>query len=142
MLNSGKIKVFVVISVVMHVCFALFFTKVTFRSATPPDRKLSLLLVAREARKTEIVQSTAAWPLPRRLQPAFPTEQTLKSLDPDIMQWTQFGLPDAPSFSPKETIIPQIQVAELAEKAYEGSSQGAEALVRYSAEGVCAAGSH
>ncbi len=121
MLDSGKIKVFVVLSVVMHVFFALMFNGVTVKPTVLPDKKLSLLLVAREASKTGIVQSTGAWPLPRRLQPALPAGQTLESLNPDIMRWAQVGLPDASYFSPKETIVPQIQIADLAEKAHEGT---------------------
>ncbi len=132
MLDSGKIKAFIIISLVMHLFFALIFNNVTARPTTPPDRKLSLFLVTRQASKSEIVQTTAAWPMPRRLEPDLPIAQTLKKLDSDAMQWAQVGLPDTAYFSPKDTLIPQIQIAELAEKAYERDST--EALSRLPAE--------
>jgi hypothetical protein len=131
LLDSGKIKVFAVISILLHVAFVLLFGKVTF-SSSPPDKTIPLFFVTREASKAEIMQSTAAWPMPRRHEPPFPTEEALKRLDSDIMQWTQFGLPDSSHFSPKDTLIPQMKIAELAEKAYEGAP--AEAFAQLPAE--------
>ncbi len=109
----------------MHVAFALLFAQVIPSFSLPPVKELSLTLRTRGGGEGEIVQSKAAWPTPPRAEPAFSAEGVLKSFDADIEKWTQFGSPDIPSFSPKDTLVPRIDVAGLASKAYAGPPEGA-----------------
>ncbi|MBI5117432.1 hypothetical protein HZA56_13225 [Candidatus Poribacteria bacterium] len=117
MLYSGKLRVFVTISICVHALFALLFREVTI-GAAPPAKDLSIILVSRSAAKIETLQTAAAWPMPVRREPSLPADELLNELDSDIMQWTQHGLPDASFFSPSETLIPPTDIARAAEAAY------------------------
>lgn len=125
MLYPGKVTIFAFFSILMHLAFALLFAKVTLSFSLPPVKELSLTLRTRGGGEGAIVQSKAAWPTPPRAEPAFSAEEVLGSLDAETEEWTQFGLPGPAFFSPKETLAPQIEVAELAAKAYAGPPEGA-----------------
>jgi hypothetical protein len=125
LLYPGKVTIFALFSIVMHLAFALLFAEVTPSFSLPPVKELSLTLRTRGGGEGEIVQSKAAWPMPARAEPAFSAEGVLKSFDAEIEKWTQFGLPGPPFFSPKETFVPRIDVAELAGRAYAGPPEGA-----------------
>ena len=118
LLHSGKIKIFALFSILIHVAFALFFAEVTLSFSPPTVRELSLTLVTRGGGQGEIIPSEAAWPMPLRVEPPFSAKEVLKKFDAEIEEWTQFGLPDSSFFSPDETLIPRAEIAELAGRTY------------------------
>jgi hypothetical protein len=113
---------FVTISICVHAVFALLFREVTLGVA-PQAKDLSIILVSLGATKIETLQSATAWPMPVRREPSLPADELLSKLDSDIMQWTQYGLPDASLFSPRETLTPAMDIAQAADAAYSGSPQ-------------------
>jgi hypothetical protein len=123
-LYSGTIKIFVLFSIVIHVSFALLFAQVTLSFSPPTVRELSLTLVTRGGVQGEIIPSEAAWPMPPRAEPPLSVNEVLTSLDAEIEEWAQFGLPDSSFFSPDKTLIPHLEIADLAGRAHIGTSEG------------------
>ncbi len=121
MLLPARTKVFVTLSVFMHLAFALLFAEVTLSFPPPPIQKLSLMIITRGGGQGEIVQSEAGWPTPNRLEPGFSADRALKSLDADIPKWMEYAAPDPSIFTPRDALAPDIDIAELAAKAYEGA---------------------
>jgi len=117
LLHSDKIKIFLLFSVLIHVGFALLFTEVTLSFSPPIVRDLSLTLLTREGGQGEIIPSEAAWPTPPRSKPSFSAGEILATFETDIEDWTQFGLPDSSFFSPNNTLIPHVEIVELAAEA-------------------------
>ncbi len=122
MLYSGKIRVFVLISLCVHAAFALLFREVTLGSV-PQARDLSIVLVSRGPGKIETLHSAPAWPMPVRFEPSLPVDEMLDRLDADVLQWAQVGNPDASLFAPGETLTSGFDIAQAAGKAYEGPPQ-------------------
>ena len=132
MLHPAKIKVFILFSILMHAAFALLFATVTLSFPPPPVKKLSLTIMTRGGGQGEIIQSEAAWPMPRRIEPEFSSEEGLRSFDIEIGEWMGFEQPNISSFSPKGSLIPKIEIAELAAKAQAGPPE--ELFARMPAE--------
>lgn len=123
MLRSGKIAVFVLFSLVLHAGFALLFSEVRLSFTPPTVKELSLAIMARGGEQGEIIQSEAAWPTPSRLEPEFSAERMVKALESDTTRWTRFGVPAVSHFTPRETLAPEIDLGELAQKAHPGSHE-------------------
>jgi hypothetical protein len=120
LLYPSKIKAFLLFSLLIHVAFAAFFGTVNL-SFPPPDMKnLSLSILTRGAAQSEVVQSTAVWPMPVRTAPRFSAEEVLGGFDADIGDWTRFGVPDPGFFAVTGTLVPHMNVAELAGELYAG----------------------
>jgi hypothetical protein len=118
LLHPTKLKFFVLISIFMHVGFAILFAKVSLSFVPPQVKKLSLVIMTRGEGRGDIVQDEAAWPMPKRMEPDFSAENELKSLEAEIKKWTRAGMPDLSFFSPKESIFPKMEITELAAEAH------------------------
>jgi hypothetical protein len=106
-------------SIFMHVIFAILFAKTTLSFRPPPLKKLSLAILIREGAKGEIVQSEAAWPAPARTEPGFSPDAVLDDFGAEAVEWMYFLVPDPSLFEPAETLTPAVDLQQLAAKAYE-----------------------
>jgi len=120
-LSPAKIKVFVFLSVLMHAAFAVLFAEVTLSFPPPSVKQLSLSIMTRGGGRGEIIQSEAGWPMPKRLVPVFSAEKTLGSLGGEIPDWMEYRAPDPSNFVSRDALAPEINVIDLAAKAYEGA---------------------
>ena len=123
MLHPAKLRLFVLLSVLMHIAFAVLFAKVSLSFPPPQSQELSLTILIQGKGRGDIIQSEAVWPMPKRIEPGFSAQNTLKSFDKEIENWTQLGMPDLSVFSPKDAIVPRMKTAELAAEALSGSSE-------------------
>jgi hypothetical protein len=118
-LDSAKLKIFALMSVIIHVVFAVLFAQVTPSFQPPTLKRLSLTIMTREGAKGEIIRSEAAWPMPKRVEPGFAPDDALKDFGKEAAEWIEFRPPDPSLFEPKDTLSPGVNIRELAEKAYE-----------------------
>jgi hypothetical protein len=123
MLRPAKIKIFVLMSILMHVAFAMLFAETTLSFRPPPIKRLSLAIMIREGAKGEIIQSEAAWPTPKRIEPEFSADAALDDFKAEAVEWIYFQAPDPSLFEPIETLTPAVDFQQLAAKAYEGPSE-------------------
>jgi len=121
LLHSDKIKAFILISIVMHGAFVVLFGKVNLSSVPPPDKSLSLIFMSRETAETEIVQREPVWPMPARLEPAFIADPIWEKLDADVAALADVAFPESSLLAPKDTLIPRLDIAQLAGTAYPGA---------------------
>lgn len=119
MLHPAKVKIFALMSVAMHVAFAVLFAEITLSFTPPVVKKLSLTIMTRESARGEIIQSEAAWPMPARSEPDFSPDATMQEFGSEATQWIDFRKPDPSLFEQDETLIPVIDLKNLAAKAYE-----------------------
>jgi len=122
-LHPAKLRLFVLLSVLMHIAFAVLFAKVSLSFPPPQSQELSLTILIQGKGRGDIIQSEAVWPMPKRIEPSFAAQNTLKGFDKEIESWTQLGMPDLSVFSPKDAIVPRMKTAGLAAEAYSGSSE-------------------
>jgi hypothetical protein len=122
-LHPAKLKLFVLLSVLMHIAFALLFAEVSLSFPPPQIQDMSLTILIQGKGRGDIVQVEAAWPMPERIEPEFSAQDTLKGFDKDIRNWTQLGMPDLSVFSPKDAIVPRMKTADFAAEALSGSSK-------------------
>lgn len=125
MLRSGKIGVFALFSVLMHVGFMALFHNVTLSFPPPLARDLSLTILVRGGGRGEIIQSEAAWPTPGRIEPEFSAEEALSLMRNEIRDWIHVTTPGLPYFTAKEPLVPKVDVAALADAAYPGAPRDA-----------------
>jgi hypothetical protein len=102
----------------MHAGFVLLFRNVTLSFSPPEAKNLSLTILVRGPGKGEIIQNEAAWPTPGRIEPPFPAQEALTRMSGDAQEWMRVGVPGAPYFTVKETLVPQLDIAALADMAY------------------------
>jgi hypothetical protein len=119
-LHPARIKVFVLIAILMHVAFAILFSKVGLSFLPPQSQELSLEIVVQGTGRADIMQTEAAWPMPERTEPSISAETILKSLDEDAQDWAQSGVPDLLYFLPKDAVVPLKKTPELAAEAPDG----------------------
>ena len=119
MLDSAELKIFALMSVIIHVAFAILFARVTPSFQPPTLKQLSLTIMTRESAKGEIIRSEAAWPMPKRVEPGFAPDDALKDFGSEAAKWIDFKAPNPSLFEPKDTLTPGIDIRELAAKAYE-----------------------
>ena len=120
MLPPAKIKIFAVMSALMHVVFAVLFAETTLSSTPRPVTDLALTIMIREGARGEIIQSEAAWPTPARIaEPGFSPEETLDSFGPEAAEWIDFEAPNSSRFEPKKPLVASIDIGRLAAGAYE-----------------------
>jgi hypothetical protein len=119
MLRPAKIKIFALMSILMHMAFALLFAKTTLSFPPPPMKTLSLAIIIREGAKSEIIQSEAAWPTPERAEPEFSVDISAADFEAEAVEWIYFQPPDPSLFEPLETLTPAVDFQQLAAKAYE-----------------------
>jgi hypothetical protein len=118
-LHPADVKIFGVMSVLIHVAFAVLFAEITLSFPPPPVRKLALTIMIREGAKGEIIQSEAAWPTPeRQAAPGFSPDETLESFGSEATGWIDFETPDASLFDPKKPLADSVDIGRLAAKAY------------------------
>jgi len=120
LLVPSRIKVFALCSLLIHVAFAAFFGTVNLSFPPPEVKDLSLSILTRGAAQSEVVQSTAVWPMPVRTDPGFSAEEVVEGFDANMGSWTRFGVPDPGFFAVKGTLVPHMNVAELAGELYAG----------------------
>lgn len=106
-------------SILVHVVFAILFANVTLSFHLPPTKRLSLAIMIREGAKGEIIQSEAAWPTPTRIEPELPPATIPNDAEALAREWIHFQPPDAALFEPIETLTPDVDFQQLAAKAYE-----------------------
>ena len=123
MLHPVKLRLFILLSVLMHVTFAVLFAKVGLSFPPPQSQEMSLRILIQGKGRGDIVQSEAAWPMPGRIEPDFSAHNVLVGFDKEIKNWTQLGMPDLSAFSPKDAVVPRMKTAELAAEAFSGSSE-------------------
>jgi hypothetical protein len=78
-LDPAKLKIFALMSFVMHAAFVVLFARITLSFAPPEVKDLSLRIMTRAGAGGEIIQSEAAWPMPRRVEPGFSPAAALKN---------------------------------------------------------------
>ena len=119
MLRPAKVTVFALMSILMHVAFAMLFAETTLSFRPPPIKKLSLAIMIREGAKGEIIQSEAAWPTPARIEPEFSPDASMADFQAAADEWIYFQTPDPSLFEPIETLTPAVDLKQLAAKAYD-----------------------
>jgi hypothetical protein len=116
-------KIFILLAILMHVAFAVLFARVTPSVTPPPEKKLSLSILTRGSVRGDIIQTEASWPMPRREEPAFAADEVLKSFDADIEALAAVGMPGQSVLAPKDTLVPQTDIATLAAEAHVGPAE-------------------
>ena len=116
-------KVFALLSALIHIGFALLFANLTLSFPPPPVKELSLTIMTRGGGQGEVIQSEAGWPTPKRFEPDFSAEKALQSLDDDIPKWIEYGTVDSSLFVPDDALTPNIDIAQLAAKADEAAPE-------------------
>jgi hypothetical protein len=116
MLNSGKPVIFAFFSVLIHVFFALLFSKITLSFNPPAVKNVSLSLMTTGTGQSDIIQKEAVWSSPKRLEPAFPLTEVLAELESAVPQWMSLERPEALLFAPQESLLPQVDINHAAEK--------------------------
>jgi len=122
-LHPAKLRLFVLLSVLMHIAFAVLFARVSLSFPPPQTQKMSLTILIQGKGHADIVQTEAVWPMPDRIDPTFSADNVLKEFDSDIKNWAEIGMPDLSLFSPKDGVVPRMQTAHLATEAYRGSTE-------------------
>jgi hypothetical protein len=119
-LHPADVRIFGVMSVLIHVAFAVLFAEVTLSFPPPPVRKLALTIMIREGARGEIIQSEAAWPTPERHDaPGFSPDKILDNFGHETAEWIDFETPDPSLFDPKEPLADSIDIGRLAARAYD-----------------------
>lgn len=119
MLLPGKTRIFAMMSIFLHVAFAVLFAKVTLSFPPPPAKRLSLLIMTREGVRGEIIQNEAAWPIPHRIEPDFSVDDALEPFGTKVPEWIDYQMPPSSIFEPRETLTVKVDLKELAARAYE-----------------------
>lgn len=116
MLQSGKLAIFIVFSVIIHILFVIFFSHVTLSFTPPTAKKLSLALMTRGGRQSDIVQTQPVWVEPKRVEPDFPVKKVLSEMESEATDMRQIDQPESSVLTQQETLIPPPDIQEYAEK--------------------------
>ncbi len=115
MLESGKFKIFIILSFLTHVLFSLLFGMVGLSFDPPSARELSLMLLTRGGGEGDIIQIEPGWPLPPKIEPRLLADRVSPDLVPQIEEWTEIGVPEPLQFLPTGKVIPELEIPRLVE---------------------------
>lgn len=113
MLPPGKPAIFICLSIVVHLLFALLFSEVALTSPPAPKR-MSLIFLPGPLTQSDIRE--VVWTAPQPVTPRFPIDLILANLEQEATDWLTIDRPPASLFVPPEILFPPMEIGEVAKE--------------------------